>query len=119
MAEKKTSRRKMLAAGGAAAAVAAVPAEGQTASQHKVHWSGDKKPENQPRVVDAIAAQVAGGDRRITGVMVESFLEAGRQDPVPGAPLVYGRSITDGCIDWQTSMAVLDRLSEAVDARRG
>lgn len=83
------------------------------------HANSDKKPENQPRVVDAIAAQVAGGDRRITGVMVESFLEAGRQDPVPGAPLVYGRSITDGCIDWQTSMAVLDRLSEAVDARRG
>ena len=46
MADKKTSRRKMLAAGGAAAAVAAVPAEGQTASQHKVHWSGGKKPEN-------------------------------------------------------------------------
>lgn len=83
------------------------------------HANSDKKPENQPRVVDAIATQVAGGDRRITGVMVESFLEAGRQDPVPGAPLVYGRSITDGCIDWQTSMAVLDRLSEAVDARRG
>lgn len=83
------------------------------------HANSDKKPENQPRVVDAIAAQVAGGDRRITGVMVESFLEAGRQDPVPGGTLVYGRSITDGCIDWQTSMAVLDRLSEAVDARRG
>lgn len=82
------------------------------------HANSAKQPENQPRVVDTIAEQVAGGDRRIMGVMVESFLEAGRQDPVPGEPLVYGRSITDGCIDWQTSMDVLDRLSAAVEQRR-
>lgn len=82
------------------------------------HANSAKKPENQPRVVDAIAAQVAGGDARITGVMVESFLEAGRQELVPGEAPVYGRSITDGCIDWQDSMAVLERLAEAVDARR-
>lgn len=83
------------------------------------HGNSQKKPENQPRVVDAVAALMAGGDRRITGVMVESFIEAGRQDPITGEPLVYGRSITDGCIDWQSSLGVLDRLAEAVEARRG
>jgi len=46
MAEKKTSRRKMLAAGAAAAAAAVPAAEAQSATQHKVHWSGDKKPDN-------------------------------------------------------------------------
>lgn len=82
------------------------------------HANSAKKPENQPKVIDAVASQIAAGEHRITGVMVESFLEAGRQDQIPGEPLVYGRSITDGCIDWQTSMAVLDRLADAVEARR-
>jgi len=50
--------------------------------------------------------------------MVESHLLGGRQDLVPGQPLVYGQSITDGCIDWGASVAVLDRLSDAVRARR-
>lgn len=82
------------------------------------HANSEKKPENQPRVLDDVADQIAGGDRRITGVMVESHLEAGRQDLVPGKPLVYGRSITDGCIDWQDSVSVLARLSAAVRERR-
>lgn len=82
------------------------------------HANSEKKPENQPRVLDDVADQIAGGDRRITGVMVESHLEAGRQDLVPGKPLVYGRSITDGCIDWQDSVSVLTRLSAAVRERR-
>jgi 3-deoxy-7-phosphoheptulonate synthase len=50
--------------------------------------------------------------------MVESHLVGGRQDLVPGQPLVYGQSITDGCIDWDTSEAVLERLAEAVKVRR-
>ena len=63
---------------------------------------------------------MAAGDRRIMGVMVESHLLAGRQDLVPGNPLTYGQSITDGCIDWATTVAVLDRLAAAVaDRRRG
>ena len=50
--------------------------------------------------------------------MVESHLVAGRQDLVPGKPLVYGQSITDACIDWDASIRVLDRLALAVERRR-
>ncbi len=62
--------------------------------------------------------QIEAGDRRIGGVMVESHLVAGRQDQVDGKPLRYGQSITDACIDWNTSVAVLDRLAKAVEQRR-
>jgi 3-deoxy-7-phosphoheptulonate synthase len=82
------------------------------------HANSGKKHENQPAVVSDVAGQVAGGDRRIIGVMVESHLVAGRQDLAPGRPLVYGRSITDACIDWPTSVGVLDELASAVRARR-
>ena len=82
------------------------------------HGNSSKRPENQPAVVDAIAAQIEAGDSRIGGVMVESHLVAGRQDLVPGTPLVYGQSITDGCIDWAASVQVLDRLAQAVERRR-
>jgi 3-deoxy-7-phosphoheptulonate synthase len=82
------------------------------------HANSAKKPENQPKVVDAIASQVAAGDRRIIGAMVESNLVAGRQDLVPGQPLTYGQSITDGCIDWASSLAVLETLADAVRQRR-
>jgi len=82
------------------------------------HANSDKKPENQPLVVADIARQVAGGDGRIVGAMVESNLVAGRQDQVPGVPLVYGQSITDGCIDWETSVGVLEALAAAVVERR-
>ena len=50
--------------------------------------------------------------------MIESNLVAGRQDVVPGKPLVYGQSITDGCIDWATTETVLQGLAEAVEQRR-
>jgi 3-deoxy-7-phosphoheptulonate synthase len=50
-------------------------------------------------------------------MMVESNLLGGRQDLRPGEPLVYGRSITDGCIDWDTSVAMLERLARAVEQR--
>ena len=82
------------------------------------HANSSKKPENQPKVVSAIAAQVASGDRRIVGTMIESHLVAGRQDLIPGQPLTYGQSITDGCIDWATSVGVLEGLAEAVGMRR-
>ncbi|MDR3512471.1 MAG: 3-deoxy-7-phosphoheptulonate synthase [Caulobacteraceae bacterium] len=82
------------------------------------HANSEKDPANQPRVIDDVAGQVAAGDRRVIGVMVESHLVAGRQDLKPGQPLVYGQSITDGCIDWDTSEAVLERLAEAVKVRR-
>jgi 3-deoxy-7-phosphoheptulonate synthase len=82
------------------------------------HGNSNKRPENQVPVVESIAAQVEAGDARIGGVMLESHLVAGRQDLVPGKPLVYGQSITDGCVDWQTSVGLLERLAAAVEGRR-
>jgi 3-deoxy-7-phosphoheptulonate synthase len=83
------------------------------------HANSAKRPENQPLVAADVAAQLEAGERRIVGVMVESHLVAGRQELVPGKPLVYGQSITDACIDWRASVAVLERLAAAVRRRRG
>jgi 3-deoxy-7-phosphoheptulonate synthase len=69
-------------------------------------------------VIADLCGQIAGGEGRIMGVMVESHLRAGRQDLVPGRDLAYGQSITDACIDWETSVQVLDDLAGAVRARR-
>ena len=77
-----------------------------------------KKPENQPLVAADIAGQLAAGEQRIMGVMIESHLVAGRQDVKPGVPLTYGQSITDGCIGWDTTVAVLEQLADAVTTRR-
>ena len=82
------------------------------------HANSGKKPENQPSVLAEIARQVADGEHRIIGAMIESNLVAGRQDVVPGARLIYGQSITDGCIDWDTTEQVLRQLADAVAARR-
>jgi 3-deoxy-7-phosphoheptulonate synthase len=82
------------------------------------HANSSKKPENQPAVLADIGTQLAAGDRRIIGVMVESNLVAGRQDLVEGRELVYGQSITDGCIDWDTTVTALAALADAVTARR-
>jgi 3-deoxy-7-phosphoheptulonate synthase len=82
------------------------------------HANSGKNPDNQPAVVEDIARQVEGGDRRVIGVMVESHLVGGRQELVDGGTLVYGQSITDGCLDWDGSVRVLERLARAVRARR-
>jgi 3-deoxy-7-phosphoheptulonate synthase len=82
------------------------------------HANSSKNPENQPLVIADVGAQLAAGDRRIIGVMIESNLFAGRQDLVPGVPLTYGQSITDGCIDWDTTVETLDALADAVATRR-
>ncbi|OEO29556.1 3-deoxy-7-phosphoheptulonate synthase [Devosia insulae DS-56] len=82
------------------------------------HANSSKKPENQPLVLAEVGAQIAAGDKRIIGVMAESNLVAGRQDLVPGKELVYGQSITDGCIDWDSTVEVLEKLAEAVEERR-
>ena len=82
------------------------------------HANSLKKPENQPKVIDDIAGQLENGERRIVGVMVESHLVAGRQDLIAGRALAYGQSITDGCIGWEDSVAVLERLAAAVRTRR-
>jgi len=83
------------------------------------HDNSGKDHERQPLVVDDIASQVAGGSTSIVGVMVESFLVAGNQPLEDAASLVYGQSITDKCMDWDTTVDVLDNLAAAVRARRG
>ena len=65
------------------------------------HDNSGKQPERQPRVAADVGRQIASGNRAIVGVMLESFLVAGRQELRPGAKLRYGQSITDGCIDWE------------------
>jgi 3-deoxy-7-phosphoheptulonate synthase len=82
------------------------------------HANSSKNPQNQVPVCADIGAQIAAGDTRIVGVMVESHLVGGRQDLVPGKELTYGQSVTDGCIDWDTSIAVLENLAASVRARR-
>jgi 3-deoxy-7-phosphoheptulonate synthase len=82
------------------------------------HANSSKKPENQPLVVADVARQLSDGEQRIVGVMIESNLVAGRQDVLPGTALTYGQSITDGCIDWETTVSALNLLADAVAARR-
>lgn len=82
------------------------------------HANSNKNFENQPLVMSDIANQIERGEERIVGVMIESHLVGGRQDLVPGKPLQYGQSITDGCIGWETSEEVLERLASSVKARR-
>ena len=82
------------------------------------HANSSKKFENQPLVLADVGTQVAAGDRRIIGVMIESNLVAGRQDLEPGKSLTYGQSITDACIGWDTTVEVLEKLADAVAARR-
>ena len=82
------------------------------------HGNSQKKPENQIPVLGAVGAQIAAGEARIFGVMIESHLVAGRQDLMPGRPLVYGQSVTDGCLGWEESVAALDGLAQSVRERR-
>lgn len=82
------------------------------------HANSSKNHENQPAVVADVCAQVASGATPIMGVMIESHLVAGRQDIVPGQPLTYGQSVTDACVDWETSVRMLDDLAAAVRAGR-
>ena len=82
------------------------------------HDNSAKDPQRQPPVAADVGAQVARGNRAIVGVMLESFLVAGRQDLDSGRPLTYGQSITDACIDWDTTVGVLEGLAAAVRARR-
>jgi 3-deoxy-7-phosphoheptulonate synthase len=81
------------------------------------HANSEKKHENQIKVADNVASQLAAGEHRIFGVMVESHLVEGRQDLKPGQSLVYGQSITDACINWEDSVRLLDRLAQGVRAR--
>lgn len=82
------------------------------------HANSSKQHEKQLEVGHDVAQQIAAGDTRIIGVMIESNLVAGRQDIVPGQAPVYGQSITDACIDWESSARLLQELATAVAARR-
>jgi 3-deoxy-7-phosphoheptulonate synthase len=86
------------------------------------HANSNKDYRRQATVCHDVAGQIAVGDKRIMGVMIESNLLAGAQPLVPGQPLdslVYGQSITDACIDWAETYKLLKELAAAVHARRG
>src|SRR5262249_26829624 len=82
------------------------------------HGNSGKDFRRQPLVIQAIAEQVAGGERGIVGVMLESFLVEGRQDLDDPSRLTYGQSITDACIGWEGTEVALSELAAAVRARR-
>src|SRR5947208_2248668 len=82
------------------------------------HGNSDKDYRRQPLVAREIAAQVAGGETGIIGVLMESFIADGRQDLKDPKRLVYGQSITDPCLGWETTASVLRELAAAVRARR-
>ena len=107
-----------------AAEVAAACAVLRAAGQRELvmidfsHANSRKDHRRQIEVGHDVAAQLAGGERRIGGVMIESHLEGGRQDLRPGQPLQHGVSITDACLGWDDSAALLHHLAEGVRTRR-
>ncbi|MDP2407269.1 MAG: 3-deoxy-7-phosphoheptulonate synthase [Hydrogenophaga sp.] len=82
------------------------------------HANSSKQHRRQIEVAADVAQQIAAGDARITGLMIESHLNEGRQDIVPGQTLQHGVSVTDACISFEQTVPVLQRLAEAVRARR-
>jgi len=82
------------------------------------HGNSDKDYRRQPLVAREIATQVAQGEAGIVGVMMESFIADGRQDLKDPTRLVYGQSITDACMGWETTASVLRELAAAVRVRR-
>jgi 3-deoxy-7-phosphoheptulonate synthase len=82
------------------------------------HANSAKKYARQITVAQELAAQIADGEYRILGLMIESHLKPGRQDLRVGVPLEPGVSITDGCIGWEQTETVLRQLAEATRQRR-
>jgi 3-deoxy-7-phosphoheptulonate synthase len=82
------------------------------------HANSLKQCHRQLVVGDDVSEQIASGDRRIVGAMIESHLKAGRQEVVDGEPLTYGQSITDACLGWDDTVQLLNTLAEAVQKRR-
>ncbi len=85
------------------------------------HANSAKDPARQSIVLSNVAEQLSGGEARVTGVMIESHLVAGRQDlPKDGdlSAITYGQSVTDGCIGWDDTFKELEKLADAVEARR-
>jgi len=82
------------------------------------HANSLKQCQRQLIVGEDVGEQIAGGDYRIMGVMIESNLKAGSQKIIPGKELVYGQSITDACLSWEDTVPLLKDLAEAVQKRR-
>jgi 3-deoxy-7-phosphoheptulonate synthase len=82
------------------------------------HGNASKDFRRQQTVVTDVAGQIAGGERRIFGVMIESHLVEGRQDLGDGGNLTYGQSVTDACLGWEDTVELLYVLATAVEERR-
>jgi 3-deoxy-7-phosphoheptulonate synthase len=82
------------------------------------HANSRKQPDKQMRVAEDVAGQIARGETRIIGAMIESNLVGGRQNLTSGADLVYGQSITDACLAWENTAPLLEHLAEAAEQRR-
>jgi 3-deoxy-7-phosphoheptulonate synthase len=82
------------------------------------HGNSGKDYRRQSAVADSLAEQLTAGEHGLVGVMLESFLVAGRQDPGDPKTLTYGQSVTDACMDIELTSAALDTLAQAVRARR-
>ena len=82
------------------------------------HANSNKDHTRQPAVCRNVAGQIAGGERRIIGLMLESNLVAGAQKLVPGTPLTHGQSITDACMGWDETEGLLGELAAAVRTGR-
>lgn len=83
------------------------------------HSNSHKVFSNQVLVTDNLCEQIAGGNKAIAGVMIESNLVEGRQNIVPDKPLTYGQSVTDACVGWKDTVSMLENLAKAVRKRRG
>ncbi|MDR1447534.1 MAG: 3-deoxy-7-phosphoheptulonate synthase [Candidatus Ancillula sp.] len=82
------------------------------------HGNSNKNEIRQVQVLNSIAERIANGEKGISGIMMESFFESGTQKAAPHQMLVYGKSITDPCVDWNTTAEVIDTLADAVASRR-
>ena len=82
------------------------------------HGNSSKQHKQQIDVCKNICGQLASGESRITGVMIESNLVEGNQSVTKKEDLIYGQSITDACLSWEDTMGCLDSLSEAIIKRR-
>ena len=71
----------------------------------------------QKDVAESVSKQISQGSKTIFGVMIESFLEEGFQTVNTNQPLIYGKSITDACLNWEDSVLIIKKLADAVDTR--
>ncbi len=82
------------------------------------HGNSGKDHTRQISVAESLSEQLTGGQQGVVGVMLESFLVAGRQNPGNPATLIYGQSVTDACMDISMTTSALETLAASVQARR-